>query len=159
MEQCRCIERPARQRTQFRHRPARPCHGEPFTRLHTVHDITSVIAELPDSYLVHDIIVSPVIHLSGTGQGSVHMPYRKDMARREVLVQLDDELIERLAVIADAEGTSRSELLRRGARAVIEAADLMAADAQLIAAYQREPHDQAFVEAATQLAARTATPW
>lgn len=87
------------------------------------------------------------------------MPYREDMARREVLVQLDDEVIERLAEIADAEGTSRSELLRRGARAVIEAADVMAADAELIAAYRREPQDEAFVEAATRLAARAVIPW
>lgn len=82
-----------------------------------------------------------------------------EMARRGVLVQLDDELIERRAEIADAEGTSMSELLRRGARAVIEAADLMAADAELIADYQQEPQDEAFVEAAARLAARTATPW
>ncbi len=87
------------------------------------------------------------------------MAYHMDMARREVLVQLDDELIERLAEIADAEGTSRSELLRRGARAVIEAADLMAADAELVAAYRRQPPDDAFIEAATRLAARTAIPW
>ena len=88
-----------------------------------------------------------------------HMQYHMNMARREVLVQLDDELIERLAEIADAEGTSRSELLRRGARAVIEAADLMAADAELMAAYRRQPQDEAFVEAATRLAARTAISW
>ncbi|WP_419946384.1 ribbon-helix-helix protein, CopG family [Candidatus Poriferisodalis sp.] len=81
------------------------------------------------------------------------------MARREVRVQLDNELIERLAEIADAEGTSTSELLRRGARAVIEAADVMAADTELIAAYRREPQDEAFVEAATQLAVRTAISW
>lgn len=87
------------------------------------------------------------------------MQYHMNMARREVLVQLDDELIERLAEIADAEGTSRSELLRRGARAVIEAADLMAADAELMAAYRRQPQDEAFVEAATRLAARTAISW
>lgn len=118
-----------------------------------------MIAELPDGHLVHDISVSLVIHPSDTDQGSALMPYRKDMARREVLVQLDDELIERLAEIAEAEGASRSELLRRGARAVIGAADLMAADAELIAAYRRQPQDEAFVEAATRLAARTAIPW
>lgn len=84
-----------------------------------------MIAELPNGHLVHALSVSPVIHTSDTDQGSVHMPYRKDMAQREVLVQLDDELIKRLAEIADAEGTSMSELLRRGARAVIKAADLL----------------------------------
>ncbi|WP_423920362.1 ribbon-helix-helix protein, CopG family [Candidatus Poriferisodalis sp.] len=81
------------------------------------------------------------------------------MARREVLVQLDDELIERLAAIAAAEGTSRSALLRLGARAVIEAADLAAADAQLVAAYRRQPQDPALIQAAARLAAETAPPW
>ena len=87
------------------------------------------------------------------------MPYHMIMARREVLVQLDDELIERLAAIADAEGTSRSALLRRGARAVIEATDLAAADAELIAAYRRQPQDPAFAQAAARLAAETTPPW
>ncbi len=87
------------------------------------------------------------------------MPYHMVMARREVLVQLDDELIERLAEIATAEGTSRSALLRRGARAVIDAADLAAADAELVAAYRRQPQDPVLVEAATRLAAETAPPW
>ena len=87
------------------------------------------------------------------------MSYHMVMARREVLVQLDDELIERLAEIATAEGTSRSALLRRGARAVIEAADLATADAELIAAYRRHPQDPAFVQAAARLAAETAPPW
>ena len=81
------------------------------------------------------------------------------MARREVLVQLDDELIEQLAVIAAAEGTNRSALLRRGARAVIEATDLASADAELKAAYRRQPQDPVFSEAAAQLAAETAPPW
>ncbi|MCQ3807079.1 MAG: ribbon-helix-helix protein, CopG family [Acidimicrobiia bacterium] len=36
------------------------------------------------------------------------------MAHREVLVQLDDDLVERLAQIAEALCTGRSELLRRG---------------------------------------------
>ena len=87
------------------------------------------------------------------------MVYRMHMARREVLVQLDDHLIDRLAAIATTEGTNRSELLRRGARAVIEAAELTAADAALVAAYRRQPQDPAIVEAARRLAAETAPPW
>ena len=90
---------------------------------------------------------------------SDYMYYHMVMARREVLVQLDDELIERLAAIADAEGTSRSALLRRGARAVIEATDLAAADAGLVAAYRRRPQDPALVQAAGRLAAETMPPW
>ncbi len=87
------------------------------------------------------------------------MRYHMVMARREVLVQLDDELIERLAEVAAAEGTNRSELLRRGAKAVIEAAEWAAADAELVEAYRSQPQDPAFVEASRRLAAQTAQPW
>ena len=41
------------------------------------------------------------------------------MRRREVLVQLEDDLVERLDRLAEQEGTSRSDLLRRGATAVL----------------------------------------
>ena len=81
------------------------------------------------------------------------------MARREVLVQLDDDLVTELDRIAAARSTSRSELLRQGARAVIEAEEEAAADAELIAAYRRQPQDQALARSAARLAARTAPAW
>ena len=81
------------------------------------------------------------------------------MARREVLVQLDDDLVERLDHLARALGTNRSELLRRGARAVIAAEDLAVADRELAEAYRRLPPDPAFVRSAARLAARTAPEW
>jgi Arc/MetJ-type ribon-helix-helix transcriptional regulator len=81
------------------------------------------------------------------------------IARKQVLVQLDDELVEQLDRVARDLGTSRSELLRRGARAVLEAEDLAAADRELVAAYQRDPPDPAFVRSAARLAARIAAPW
>ena len=81
------------------------------------------------------------------------------MARREVLVQLDDELVERLDRLADQQGTSRSDLLRRGAAAVLEASELAAADRQLQESYRRIPQDPAVVAAATRLAAHTAPEW
>ena len=81
------------------------------------------------------------------------------MARREVLVQLDDDLVTELDRIAAARRTSRSELLRRGARAVIAAEDVAAADAELIAAYRRQPPDPALACSAARLAARTAPEW
>ena len=77
------------------------------------------------------------------------------MARREVLVQLDDDLVTELDRIAEAQSTSRSELLRRGARAVIEAEEAAAADAELIAAYRRQPPDPALTQSAARLATRT----
>jgi metal-responsive CopG/Arc/MetJ family transcriptional regulator len=81
------------------------------------------------------------------------------MARREVLVQLDDELVDRLDSLASRLGTSRSELLRRGAQAVIEAEQMATADRELQAAYRRHPADPALVEAARRLAADTAPAW
>jgi len=81
------------------------------------------------------------------------------MARREVLVQLEDDLVEQLDQIAEDHGTNRSELLRRGARAVIEAEDLAAADRRLVAAYRRQPPDPALVQSAARLAALTVPEW
>ncbi len=87
------------------------------------------------------------------------MVYHMVMARREVLVQLDDELVSRLDEVAAAQGTSRSELLRRGAMAVLEAGDVAQADRQLREAYRRVPQDPALVKAARRLAARTVPEW
>ena len=81
------------------------------------------------------------------------------MARREVLVQLDDDLVDRLDEIARARGASRSALLREGARAVIDADERAAADRRLIEAYRRLPEDPALIESAARLAARTAPEW
>ena len=74
-------------------------------------------------------------------------------------MQLDDELVKRLDDLAAEQGTNRSELLRRGALAVLTAAELESADRQLQAAYRRQPQSPALVEAATRLAASTAPEW
>ena len=81
------------------------------------------------------------------------------VARREVLVQLDDELVANLDDLARRRGISRSELLRRGALAVLEADELAVADAQLQDAYRRQPQDPAVVDAARRLAGETAPAW
>ena len=81
------------------------------------------------------------------------------MARREVLVQLDDDLVQQLDELATQLGTNRSELLRRGAQAVITAEELASADRHLVAAYQRQPADPALVQSARRLAATTAPAW
>lgn len=81
------------------------------------------------------------------------------MARKQVLVQLDDGLVSRLDELAAAKGTNRSELIRRGAIAVLEAADLAAADRQLQDAYRRFPQDPDLVKTTRRLAARTAPGW
>lgn len=87
------------------------------------------------------------------------MLYHMVVGRREVLVQLDDDLVDRLDRLADDQGTNRSELLRRGAAAVLQAAELAAADRQLQEAYRRVPQDPAVVAAAARLAARIAPEW
>lgn len=87
------------------------------------------------------------------------MEYHMPMARREVLVQLDDELVDRLDRLAQAEGTSRSDLLRRGATAVLEAAEQLTADRALRDAYRRIPLDPALVTSARRLAAQTIPEW
>ena len=87
------------------------------------------------------------------------MGYHMVMARREVLVQLDDELVARLDRLAREQRTSRSELLRRGATTVLDAAEAAAGDRQLQAAYRRTPQDPALVAAAARLAANTSPEW
>ncbi len=81
------------------------------------------------------------------------------VARRAVLVQLDDELIARLDRLAEAQNTSRSELLRRGASAVIDAAEQVEADRVLQDAYRRVPQDPAVVASARRLAGETTPEW
>ena len=87
------------------------------------------------------------------------MLYHMAMARKQVLVQLDDGLVERLDAAAVALGVSRSELIRRGAAAVLEAEELRAADRSLVAAYADRPQDPVIVEAARRLAGETAPEW
>lgn len=50
-------------------------------------------------------------------------------------------------------------VLRRGALAVLAAADSDAADRELVEAYTFAPPDVAFVESAARLAAAAAPPW
>ena len=79
--------------------------------------------------------------------------------RREVLVQLDDDLVARLDDLADRLDVSRSELLRRGALAVLEAERQAAFDRELVDAYRRQPQDPLIVESARRLAAITTPAW
>lgn len=87
------------------------------------------------------------------------MLYHMVVARREVLVQLDDDLVSRLDELARRQGVSRSELLRRGALALLAAEAVAAADAQLQEAYRRQPQDRVLADAARRLAAETAPGW
>ncbi len=75
------------------------------------------------------------------------------VARKQVLVQLDDELVEGLDRLAEEEGVSRSELIRRAARVLIQQADWAEADRKMIEAYRRQPQEPWIGELGTQLAA------
>ncbi|MGH8950456.1 MAG: ribbon-helix-helix protein, CopG family [Acidimicrobiia bacterium] len=81
------------------------------------------------------------------------------MPRREVLVQLDDELVARLDEIAQRSSVSRSELLRRGALSVIEADKWAQADERLIEGYTNYPPDPLLLETSRRLAAETVPEW
>ncbi len=87
------------------------------------------------------------------------MVYHMVMARREVLVQLDDELVARLDELAERAQVSRSELLRRAAMAVLEADEWARADQRLIEGYTKYPPDPVLLETSRRLAAETVPEW
>lgn len=81
------------------------------------------------------------------------------MARKQVLVQLDDDLVEALDTAAEEAGLSRSELLRTAARALLESRVIARDEAALVAAYRRRPQDPLLVETARRLAAENVSEW
>jgi metal-responsive CopG/Arc/MetJ family transcriptional regulator len=81
------------------------------------------------------------------------------MARRQVIVQLDDALIERLDEIAAAGSISRSELLRRGANAILEAYRLAEQERAYVDGYLRTPQDEPWLAVLHQLAVDNVPPW
>jgi metal-responsive CopG/Arc/MetJ family transcriptional regulator len=87
------------------------------------------------------------------------MVYHMVMPRREVLVQLDDELVEKLDELARRSEVSRSELLRRAALAVLQADEWAQADKRLIEGYTKYPPDPVLLETSRRLAAETAPEW
>jgi metal-responsive CopG/Arc/MetJ family transcriptional regulator len=87
------------------------------------------------------------------------MVYHMVMPRREVLVQLDDELVAGLDRIAARTSVSRSELLRRAALAVIEADRWAQADHRLVEGYTKYPPDPVLVETSRRLAAENVPEW
>lgn len=90
---------------------------------------------------------------------SNHMLYHMVMARREVLVQLEDDLVARLDELAKRAGVSRSELIRRGATAVLDADELGRKDRELVDAYRKTPPDPVLLKASIRLAAENTPEW
>ena len=77
-----------------------------------------------------------------------------------MLVQLDDDLVDRLDRLAEQQGTNRSDLLRHGAAVVLEAAERADADLALQDAYRRtRRQDPAIVAAAYAAPSLTAPEW
>ncbi len=74
------------------------------------------------------------------------------MARKQVLVQLDDGLVGRLDSVASALDLSRSELIRRAVDAYLDACQEAGEDGRTIAAYLRLPDDPAELAAFEELA-------
>ncbi len=64
-----------------------------------------------------------------------------DVARKQVLVQLDDELVRELDRHAERLGVSRSELIRRAAAALLTAFEEAEAERLMVASYRRHPED------------------
>jgi metal-responsive CopG/Arc/MetJ family transcriptional regulator len=87
------------------------------------------------------------------------MVYHMVVARREVLVQLDDDLVERLDEMARRVEVSRSELLRRGAMTVLQADAWARADERLVDGYTRLPPNPGLLAASERLAAETLPEW
>lgn len=81
------------------------------------------------------------------------------MARKQVIVQLDDKLVLELDKAAAQDGVSRSELLRRGAMALLEARRITKHERKLQKAYRQTPQDPVLIETSRRLAAETAPPW
>jgi metal-responsive CopG/Arc/MetJ family transcriptional regulator len=81
------------------------------------------------------------------------------MARKQVIVQLDDQLVADLDKAAAQEGLSRSELIRMAANALLESRKVRKLERKLISAYRKAPQDPLLVETARRLAAETAPDW
>ena len=88
-----------------------------------------------------------------------HMVYHMVVARREVLVQLDDDLVEKLDEMARRVEVSRSELLRRGALTVLQADEWAQADERLVDGYNKIPPDPELLAESERLAAETLPEW
>jgi metal-responsive CopG/Arc/MetJ family transcriptional regulator len=74
------------------------------------------------------------------------------VARKQVLVQLDDVLVGRLDRAASALALSRSVLIRRAVDAYLDACEEAGEDALAVAAYLRVPDDPAELAAFEALA-------
>ena len=81
------------------------------------------------------------------------------VARRQVIVQLDDDLVDALDAEAETIGVNRSELIRRAATALLAAHDTLRRERVHTDAYRRDPQDPALTEAFTKIAVTSTERW
>jgi metal-responsive CopG/Arc/MetJ family transcriptional regulator len=81
------------------------------------------------------------------------------VARKQVLVQLDDQLIAQLDREAKRAKVSRSELIRRALGAWFEARHVARLERQYREGYQRIPEDPVLGETLARIAAENALPY
>lgn len=81
------------------------------------------------------------------------------MARKQVLVQLDDRMVAALDRRAKRAGVSRSELIRRAVAAHLRDVDLEDADRQLVEAYRRAPEEPTETDALLEVALEAWPEW
>ena len=78
-----------------------------------------------------------------------------DMGRKQVIVQLSDQIVADLDAVAQADGASRSELIRRAVADLLRERRWQDLDRAANLAYERqpgEPADEGFLEAAARVA-------
>lgn len=88
-----------------------------------------------------------------------HMTYHMATARRQILVQMEDELVDQLDELVQQTGQNRSELIRRAARSLVAGFENVEKDRRLVEGYRRHPQDADFAEAALKLAVETWPEW
>lgn len=69
-------------------------------------------------------------------------PYYEHMARRQVLVQLTDELVAELDREAQERGISRSAVLRTAIDSFLQRESVAALERRLVEGYRRHPADE-----------------
>jgi len=81
------------------------------------------------------------------------------MALREIAVVLDDQLIKKIDALAKELGVDRSEIMRRGVGAILDADALRKADRKLQDSYLSITQDEAIIEAAARFARENSPLW
>ena len=81
------------------------------------------------------------------------------MARKQVIVQLDDKLVAELDKAARQTASAAVNSCVAQQQLSLEARKVRKAEYKLVEVYKRVPQDPAFVEAARRLAAETAPDW